>query len=138
MDTHCGVSDKTQSEYHLFMGRNNDTSPSAPYWARIAKQVMRGQGITQEDLKETLGVETRGAVGHYMTGRRELSLEQFVRLSRRLGLSVSQLIGESPVALDNSKRAEILRPLDSINEADLPMLVAMLQVAAQRSPEEKR
>jgi transcriptional regulator with XRE-family HTH domain len=132
LDTDCGVSVGSFSEYHLLMGKNEKTRPSRPYWADVAKRLMREQGVTQEDLTETLGVDTRGAVGHYMTGRRDLTLVQFVKLSRRLGVSVSQLVGEAPITGDKSDRSEILRLLDSIEESDLPILLAVLKATAQR------
>lgn len=132
MDTDRGVSVATFSEYHSLMRTNEKNRPPRPYWADVAKRLMREQGITQEDLKDALGVETRGAVGHYMTGRRDLTLVQFIKLSRRLGVSISQLVGEAPITGDRSDRSEILRLLDSIEESDLPILLAVLKATAQR------
>lgn len=50
-------------------------------------------GLTQEDLTRPLGVKTRGAVGHYLNGRREMGLEQIVALAEFLKMDVGELLG---------------------------------------------
>lgn len=66
-------------------------------WADRAKRRMKILGKTQEDLKVVLGVKTRGAVGHYFTGRNDLSTEQVVALASALELSVEELLtGKRP------------------------------------------
>jgi transcriptional regulator with XRE-family HTH domain len=51
-------------------------------------------GVTQDQLAQELGV-TRGAVGHYLNGRREPSLEQMAIIARKLNMTVAELLGES-------------------------------------------
>jgi transcriptional regulator with XRE-family HTH domain len=60
-------------------------------WYEFAKQLMKEQGIKQEDLMTVFGVATRGAVGHYLSGRRSVTAEQFKSLSDRLGVSMDDL-----------------------------------------------
>lgn len=67
-----------------------------PEWARRAKERMRELEITQDDLKGTLGVKTRGAVGHYFTGRRKLSSQKAAALAKRLRLTVDELLTGRP------------------------------------------
>lgn len=55
-----------------------------PEWCARAVARMKELGIVQTDLLETFDVTSRGAVGHYLTGRREPSLEQFRRLAAKL------------------------------------------------------
>lgn len=64
-------------------------------WYEAAKKRMRELGITQEDLIKPLGVQTRGAVGHYLTGRRTPTPEQFKELASMLKLNMNQLIESS-------------------------------------------
>lgn len=57
---------------------------------------MASLGLTQEDLKGAFGVTTRGAVGHYLTGRRTPTPEQLISLADLLQCSVGWLlVGEA-------------------------------------------
>ncbi len=47
--------------------------------------------ITQQDIADALGV-TRGAVGHWLCGRREPTLSQFLELSDALDVSAGWLL----------------------------------------------
>ena len=127
------------AEYDWRMTDSAEKKPEKPRWAVAAELLMRSQGLTQEDLKDAFQVTTRGAVGHYMTGRREPSVDQLSGLAKRLGVTVSQLIGEVPIAPDHSDRQEILRLLGEVDPANMPMLLAMLEAAASsRNPSEKK
>lgn len=63
---------------------------------------MRELSIKQADLIRPLGVATRGAVGHYLSGRRDPSPEQLAALAAVLRLSLSDLM---------DSRAQIAEPL---------------------------
>lgn len=52
--------------------------------------------VRQEDLMPVFGVTTRGAVGHYLRGRREPSVTALVKLADRLGMSLDELLKGSP------------------------------------------
>lgn len=67
-------------------------------WIINARRRMRELGVRQLDLMPVLGVTTRGAVGHYLTGRRDLTGEQMHALAQFLGMTVEDLQG-SPVAV---------------------------------------
>jgi len=69
-------------------------------WQDRAKAVMKERGITQESLKSVLGVSTRGAVGHYLSGRREPSIQQLTDLANHLRVKLEWLVrgeGNSPL-----------------------------------------
>lgn len=61
-------------------------------WFDRVRALMRERKVTQEDLKEPLGVGTRGAVGHYLSGRREPSLEQLEALAAYLKTDLGWMI----------------------------------------------
>jgi len=61
-------------------------------WFDRAKKIMKDKGITQDDLIVYLGVKTRGAVGHYLTGRREPNAEQLAVLAKKLDCSLDWLV----------------------------------------------
>lgn len=60
-------------------------------WMERARNRMRTLGISQEDLAERLTC-TRGAVGHYLAGRRQPSLKQFEVIARALNTDLIWLL----------------------------------------------
>lgn len=54
-------------------------------WSDVAKDRMRTLGITQEGLAERLGV-TKGAVSHWLNGRREPSIDLISQIMQALDL----------------------------------------------------
>lgn len=74
-------------------------------WYARAKKRMKEKGVTQEDLIALFGVATRGAVGHYLNGRREPSPLSLPKLADRLEMSLDELLrGPPPI----SKRKQAL------------------------------
>jgi transcriptional regulator with XRE-family HTH domain len=132
MNTFCGVSDWTRQSYDLTVDRKDDNQVVQPRWAIIATGLMRDRGLTQEDLKEVFSVTTRGAVGHYMRGRREPSIDQLIALASKLGVTLSELVGEIPLTESRADTAQISALLQEIDQDKLPMLLAMIEAAAAR------
>ncbi len=64
-------------------------------WISLIKATMKAKGINQESLAPVIGVETRGAVGHYLTQRRNLSIEQLRSLILYLQLDPAEALGLS-------------------------------------------
>ena len=102
---------------------------------------MREKRITQEDLCPVFQVKTRSAIGHYFNGRREPSIEQLVGLSQRLGVSISVLLGESPLpdgllrdpaVLDILRRLKALPPEKQKSASDaFRMILAGIDIDPQ-------
>lgn len=132
MNTFCGVSDWTRRSYDLTVDRKDDNQVVQPRWAIIATGLMRDRGLTQEDLKEVFSVTTRGAVGHYMRGRREPSIDQLIALASKLDVTLSELVGEIPLTESRADTAQISALLQEIDQDKLPMLLAMIEAAAAR------
>lgn len=66
-------------------------------WQDRVRSVMKEKGVTQDRLTSVLGVSTRGAVGHYLSGRREPSASQLKALSKFLDVDIDWLLtGEGP------------------------------------------
>ncbi|MGP9834237.1 XRE family transcriptional regulator [Marinobacter sp. NSM] len=66
-------------------------------WQDRVRSVMREKGVTQDRLTSVLGVSTRGAVGHYLSGRREPSASQLKALAEFLDVDIDWLLtGEGP------------------------------------------
>jgi len=56
-------------------------------WIVQAKKIMRDRGIKQKDIASAMGKSTRGAVGHYFTGRSQPTLNQLKSLAKYLGIN---------------------------------------------------
>lgn len=61
-------------------------------WQDRVRSVMKEQGVTQDALTGVLGVSTRGAVGHYLSGRREPSAAQLQSLAKFLKVNLNWLL----------------------------------------------
>ena len=58
------------------------------------KSIMRKKKLTQRDLAPVMGNKSRGAVGHYFTGRSKPTFDQLESLAKFLGVSLSWLVSE--------------------------------------------
>lgn len=77
--------------------RDTGTIQVMTTWRDRARQRMRDLNLTQADLLQPMGVTSRGAIGHYLSGRREPSIEQLSKLAKALNCSVEWLVsGEEP------------------------------------------
>lgn len=74
----------------------------AEEWYDRAKRRMRELGLTQEGLKKPLRVKTRGAVGHYLTGRRDPTPFQFAALATVLKTTTDWLLTGTSAMADES------------------------------------
>lgn len=78
-----------------------------PDWLEQIRTIIKQRGITQEMLTTPLQVETKGAVSHYMTGKRELSVERFISLCEFLELTPNQVLGVTS-KFDDSQVSELM------------------------------
>jgi len=108
------------------------TANKAPRWAVEAKRLMRIAGITQESLAPLLGVQP-ATVSHYFTGKREPDIGQLMKLAKRLGVTVSELTGELPLAESQKESQEVSRLIQAVPEAEKPLLMDLLRAAAARA-----
>ena len=76
-------------------------------WIEIARKRMTDMGISQDDLCEVLGVKTRGAVGHYLNGRREPTLAQLRALAKKLGMGLAEMLEGDGYAMPAAKALEV-------------------------------
>ncbi|SVE00669.1 uncharacterized protein METZ01_LOCUS453523, partial [marine metagenome] len=61
-------------------------------WIVQAKKIMRNKGITQKDISAVMGKSTRGAVGHYFTGRSQPTIIQLKSLAKYLDIPLAELV----------------------------------------------
>lgn len=74
-------------------------------WITRAKIKMTEKRITQLDLVPIFGKTTRGAVGHYFTGRTKPSTDQMIALAKHLDVSLNYLLygDDKGAGIDNDK-----------------------------------
>lgn len=93
-------------------------------WKIIIKAELKAKKITQYDLTRVLGVSTRSAVGHYLSGRRRLSIEQAKSLCAYLGLSFSDTFStpelSSSISAVSEKTADYLPVTPSADFIEVP------------------
>ncbi len=65
-------------------------------WTDLAKDKMKELGISQEKLGELIG-KTQGAVGHWLNGRREPSLDDIAKIMRALKMPEMVLLADGYV-----------------------------------------
>jgi transcriptional regulator with XRE-family HTH domain len=64
-------------------------------WYTRARAALRDAGVRFEDVATATGV-TRSAVGHWLSGRREPSVEELRTIAKMAGLSLDQMVGDDP------------------------------------------
>lgn len=70
-------------------------------WRKRFKDYLKDEGLSQTDLAKRIGV-TQGAVGHWLSGRREVNLSDFMALCKASGANAQYILfgeGESRSAL---------------------------------------
>lgn len=87
-------------------------------WIKRVKKLMSEKKITQQDLVPVLGVSTRGAVGHYLTGRTQPNIDQFQSLANFLAVPINHIIsGDSKeVSIDKGKLKNCLAVVSKVLE----------------------
>ncbi|PHM56530.1 transcriptional regulator [Xenorhabdus hominickii] len=93
-------------------------------WFDIAKDQMKVVGITYDKLAEHLGV-TRGAVGHWLNGRREPSLKEIAAILGFIGIkhvvlnsdgTVSDITDLSPNSVNVESESKLTKQQEELLE----------------------
>ena len=64
-------------------------------WYDRARRALRGAGVQWQDIATATGV-TPSAVGHWLSGRREPSVEELTTIAKMAGLSLDEMCGDDP------------------------------------------
>lgn len=109
------------------------------HWYDRAKKRMRELEITQLDLLKVFGVETRGAIGHYLSGRRDPAPTVFPALADTLSMSLDELLRGKP-ALSGPERSllEAYRAADATGKVSIERTAAAQAKLATVTPLRKR
>lgn len=82
-------------------------------WIKRAKDLMKQQKKTQEDVAKAMGKTTRGAVGHYFTGRSKPTMEQVQELAKFLKVSFTELV-DGPSKIDEDTLEICLQLIEEV------------------------
>lgn len=79
-------------------------------WHEVAKQLVQAQGLSQVDLMPVFSVNTAGAVGHYLNGRRQPTPQQLKRLADYLNVQIDDFFvardAPAPASVHNLRNVE--------------------------------
>ncbi|CDG20561.1 protein of unknown function [Xenorhabdus poinarii G6] len=112
-------------------------------WFDMAKDQMKVLGITYDKLAEHLGL-TRGAVGHWLNGRREPSLKEIAAILDFIGIkrvilnsdgTVSNINDHLPISIDveseprlTKKQKEVVDLFDNLPSEEADKFLRELKV----------
>jgi transcriptional regulator with XRE-family HTH domain len=103
--------------------------PTMTPWYEKARLALKAKGIRYIDLAAVLGC-TEGAVGHYLRGRREPTVETLRTIAEQAGLSLSEMVGDDPRFIgdaDEKQLIDIYRKLGDEKRRNLLALIKALK-----------
>lgn len=90
-------------------------------WNELAKARMKQIGLTQDRLAEALG-KTQGAIGHWLNGRRDPSIEDIADIMKQLGLKELVLSSDGMVNYPDSEMANVSNPRPHTEVRRFPLI----------------
>lgn len=90
-------------------------------WNELAKARMKQIGITQDKLAEALG-KTQGAIGHWLNGRREPSIEDIASIMKQIGLKELVLSSDGMVDYPDSDMGNVTNPRPNTEVRRFPLI----------------
>lgn len=78
-------------------------------WYDLAKERMKALGVTQEDIAVHLGI-TKGAVSHWLNGRRHPTLQEISEIFNRLGIKDPVFNTDGTFSLQHGENPDTLPP----------------------------
>lgn len=78
-------------------------------WYDLAKERMKTLGVTQEDIAVHLGI-TKGAVSHWLNGRRQPTLQEISAIFNRLGIKDPVFNTDGTFSLQHGENPDTLPP----------------------------
>lgn len=88
-------------------------------WRDLAKARMKDISMTQERLAEAMG-KTQGAIGHWLNGRRDPSIEEIAAMMKIIGLK--ELILNSDGTVNDADSSNVTNPKPHINARKFPLI----------------
>lgn len=102
-----------------------DTIQRMTSWHQKAKALLKAKRVKYADVAEALCVG-ESAVGHYLNGRREPSIEQVRTIARLAGVSMSELVGEDAYFLVNKSERDLIDDFRGLSQAEREIASRMI------------
>jgi SOS-response transcriptional repressor LexA len=90
-------------------------------WNELAKSKMKEAGITQDRLAEAIG-KTQGAIGHWLNGRRQPSVEEIASIMKVIGLKELVLNADGTVNWPDEGQGNAVKPRPHIEAKRYPLI----------------
>ncbi|HCU0428853.1 helix-turn-helix domain-containing protein [Serratia marcescens] len=78
-------------------------------WSELVREHMKTQGVTREKIGNALG-KTPGAIGHWLNGRREPSLDEIASILKFLGIQSVTLNSDGTLSSDDGQGITFVQP----------------------------
>jgi len=101
-------------------------------WYIKAQQFREQLDLQYADIAEVLGV-TVSAVGHYLNGRRNPSVEQVQKIAKLMGKSMSELCGEDPFFIVDKNERKIISIVRDMPDDIVLTALEILEALAKRA-----
>lgn len=95
-------------------------------WFDNLKIALDKRGISQADLSRMLDV-SRATVSNWLSGNRTPSYANLVRISKAVGMPISELLGEDVVIAESRQEHDLIKAMRQMSEHDRDMLLKMAQ-----------
>ena len=96
------------------------------HWYDKARAGLKARGVRYIDLATRLGC-TEGAVGHYLRGRREPSVETLRIIAEAAGLSLSEMVGDDPRFVAESSEVRLIDAFRSLPEEKRQTILSLVE-----------
>jgi transcriptional regulator with XRE-family HTH domain len=87
-------------------------------WVEKAKRIMKERKITQIDITHVMGKNTRGAVGHYFTGRSNPTIDQLDNLANYLSVPVGWLVSKDDTEFVGIDHTLLKKCIELVDESE--------------------
>lgn len=110
-----------------------DTISRMTSWHQKAKALLKAKQVKYADVAEALCVG-ESAVGHYLNGRREPSIDQVRTIARMAGVSMSELVGEDAYFLVNRTERGLIDDFRGLSDGEREMAARMIHSLRKGNP----
>lgn len=95
-------------------------------WYEKARLALKAKGIRYLDLAAVLGC-TEGAVGHYLRGRREPTVDTLRIIAEQAGLSLSEMVGDDPRFIADPDEKRLIDTFRGLSDEQRRSLLVMVK-----------
>jgi len=88
--------------------------------------MLRGKGISQQEVADKLGC-TQGGASHKLNGQREATIDEVLIIAEMLGVSISAFTEDDPVSASSEEEKRLLRQFRELDDDQRSMTLKMIK-----------